>query len=63
MGDIEELRQSILSRVAEYYDKAHHNRTFEPGKSTVHYAGRVYDETELQNMVSAVLDFWLTAGP
>ena len=63
MGDIEELRQSILTSVAEYYDKAHNNRTFEPGKTTVHYAGRVYDETELQNMVSAVLDFWLTAGP
>ena len=63
MGDIEELRQSILTSVAEYYDKAHNNRPFEPGKSTVQYAGRVYDETELQNMVSAVLDFWLTAGP
>ena len=63
MGDIEELRQSILDQVADYYEKAHHNRTFEPGKTTVNYAGRVYDETEIQNMVSAVLDFWLTAGP
>lgn len=63
MGDIEELRQSILDQVADYYEKAHHNRTFEPGKTTVHYAGRVFDETEIQNMVSAVLDFWLTAGP
>ncbi len=62
-SDIEELRQSILARVAEYYEKAHNNRPFEPGQSTVHYAGRVYDETEIQNMVSAVLDFWLTAGP
>ncbi|MCA9940144.1 MAG: DegT/DnrJ/EryC1/StrS family aminotransferase, partial [Anaerolineales bacterium] len=26
-------------------------------------AGRVFDERELQNMVSSVLDFWLTAGP
>ena len=63
MGDIEELRQSILDQVADYYEKAHHNRTFDPGKTTVNYAGRVYDETEIQNMVSAVLDFWLTAGP
>ena len=63
MGDIEELRQSILDQVADYYEKAHHNRTFEPGQTTVNYAGRVYDETEMQNMVSAVLDFWLTAGP
>ena len=29
----------------------------------VNYAGRVYDAREMQNMVSAVLDFWLTAGP
>lgn len=63
MGDIEELRQSILAQVAEYYEKAHANRPFEPGKTTVNYAGRVYDEAEMQNMVSAVLDFWLTDGP
>ena len=63
MGDIEELRQSILDQVADYYEKAHRNRPFEPGQTTVNYAGRVYDETEIQNMVSAVLDFWLTAGP
>jgi len=29
----------------------------------IHYAGRVYDAQEMQSMVSAVLDFWLTAGP
>ena len=63
MGDIEELRQIILTRVAEFYEKAHRNRPFEPGKTTVNYSGRVYDENELQNMVDAVLDFWLTAGP
>lgn len=63
MGDIEDLRQSILARVAEYYEAVHHNPPFEPGKSTVQYAGRVFDETEMQNMVGAVLDFWLTAGP
>lgn len=63
MGDIEELRQSILDQVADFYEKAHHNQTFEPGQTTVNYAGRVFDQTEIQNMVSAVLDFWLTAGP
>lgn len=62
MGDIEDLRQLILAHVADFYEKAHHNRPFVPGTTTVQYAGRVYDQTELQNMVSAVLDFWLTAG-
>lgn len=63
MGETEALRQSILAQVAEYYQKAHHDKPFEPGQTTVNYAGRVYDEAEMQNMVSAVLDFWLTAGP
>ena len=63
MSETEELRQAILAQVAEYYQKVHKERPFEPGKSRVHYAGRVFDEHELQNMVSSVLDFWLTAGP
>ena len=63
MNEAEELRQAILAQVAEYYRKVHQKRPFEPGQSTVHYAGRVYDEHEMQQMVSAVLDFWLTAGP
>ncbi|MCA9966788.1 MAG: lipopolysaccharide biosynthesis protein RfbH, partial [Anaerolineales bacterium] len=63
MSETEELRQAIRAQVAEYYQKVHKERPFEPGKSRVHYAGRVFDERELQNMVSSVLDFWLTAGP
>lgn len=63
MGDKEDLRQSILTLVAEYYEAVHHNPPFKPGQSSVQYAGRVFDATEMQNMVSAVLDFWLTAGP
>ena len=63
MNESEELRQSILAQVAEYYRRVHQTRPFEPGVTPVHYAGRVYDATEMQNMVSAVLDFWLTAGP
>jgi CDP-6-deoxy-D-xylo-4-hexulose-3-dehydrase len=63
MKETEELRQAILAQVAEYYEKAHAQRPFIPGETMVHYAGRVYDAQEIQNMVSAVLDFWLTAGP
>ncbi len=57
------LRQEILDQVAEYYRQAHADREFVPGESRVHYAGRVYDESELVNAVNAVLDFWLTVGP
>ena len=60
--DIEGLRERIFEDVAEYYRRVHGDRTFSPGESKVHYAGRVYDERELLNMVDAVLEFWITAG-
>lgn len=63
MSEADDLRQSILAQVADYYQVAHQNRDFVPGKSRVHYAGRVYDANELQSLVGAALDFWLTAGP
>jgi CDP-6-deoxy-D-xylo-4-hexulose-3-dehydrase len=63
MTKAEDLRQSILAQVADYYQKVHQNPNFIPGESRVNYAGRVYDAQELQNAVNAVLDFWLTAGP
>ena len=63
MTEAESLRQSILAQVAEYYKAVHEERPFIPGETKVNYAGRVYDAEEMQQMVSAVLDFWLTAGP
>lgn len=56
------LRQEILQKVAEYYALAHADRPFVPGETKVHYAGRVYDASEMIHMVDAVLDFWLTLG-
>jgi len=35
---------------------------FRPGATPVRYAGRVYGEAELTNLVEASLEFWLTAG-
>ncbi len=35
---------------------------FVPGRSTVPYAGRVFDENEVAAAVGATLDFWLTLG-
>lgn len=62
MMDPESLRERIFRDVAEYYQRVHRDRPFTPGESRVNYAGRVYDERELLNMVDAVLEFWLTAG-
>ena len=36
---------------------------FEPGVTTVPYAGRVFTEDEVEAAVGATLDFWLTLGP
>ncbi len=57
------LKGEIFEKVKEYYEMVHKDREFVPGKSKVHYAGRVYDEQEMCNMVDAILDFWITLGP
>lgn len=61
MNDLESLRTEIFAKVAEYYERAHASRPFTPGETRVQYAGRVWDEREMINMVDAVLEFWLTA--
>lgn len=58
----DQLRREILEKVAEFYRLQHADRPFTPGETLVHYAGRVFDETELINGVEAVLDFQLTHG-
>ncbi len=57
------LRLQSKFSVNQYYDFAHkQNQPFVPGKSRINYAGRVYDEKEMINLVDSSLDFWLTAG-
>lgn len=57
-----ELRNKISELVADYYNAKFNNNTFIPGKTPVHYAGRVFNEEELKYAVDASLDFWLTSG-
>lgn len=62
----ETLKAEILAKTAEYYHLVHaqkQNEPFIPGTSRVNYAGRVFDEEEMTNLVDASLDFWLTQGP
>lgn len=59
------LKQEILEKVTEYYQAIHkpeQEKPFAPGKSRVNYAGRVFDEREMTNLVDSALDFWLTQG-
>lgn len=58
-----QLKQEILANVSEYYQQnMRQNTTFVKGKSKINYAGRVFDEKEMVNLVDCALDFWLTFG-
>ncbi len=55
----EKLKQSIFKKIKEFYKKVHCKSGFE---KKIPYAGRVFDEKEIINLVDASLDFWLTSG-
>ncbi len=57
------LKREILEKVREYHVAAHRPAPFTPFSSRIPYAGRVYGDSELINLVDASLDFWLTLGP
>ena len=58
-------KKEILSLVKKYYEEnlnpERKSKSFKKGQR-IPYAGRVYDEKELINLVDASLDFWLTTG-
>lgn len=54
-------KDKILDAVKEYYRENCQDKEFKPG-DRINYAGRVYDENELVNLVDSSLEFWLTAG-
>ena len=57
-----EIRNKIIELTRQYYIERFQNDSFIPGKSRINYAGRVFDEKELMNLVDSSLDFWLTEG-
>lgn len=56
------LRTQIIKLVGEYYQVAFPTHKFRSGESSIPYAGRVFDDGELVNLVESALDFWLTSG-
>jgi len=56
------LRDQISGLVADYHAEAFAPRQFIPGQSAIPVSGKVFDEEELQLLVQASLDFWLTTG-
>ncbi len=57
-----DLRRRILELVAEYHAEAFPDLEFVPGQTPVPVSGKVFDADELQHLVDASLDFWLTTG-
>lgn len=63
MNNSKKLRAEILEKVKEYYFETFANESnFVEGKTKVNYAGRVFNENEIVNLVDSSLDFWLTSG-
>jgi CDP-6-deoxy-D-xylo-4-hexulose-3-dehydrase len=56
------LRSQIGALVAEYHALAFATAPFVPGETPVPVSGRTFGASELQHVVDAGLDFWLTTG-
>jgi CDP-6-deoxy-D-xylo-4-hexulose-3-dehydrase len=56
------IRQEIFALVKKLYKHKYQEKPFSLGKTPVRYAGRVFDEKEIINLVDSSLDFWLTSG-
>jgi CDP-6-deoxy-D-xylo-4-hexulose-3-dehydrase len=56
------LRKEAIDAAIAYYRHVHADKKkFSPG-DRIAYAGRVFDEAEIINLVDSSLDFWLTTG-
>lgn len=62
MASKSRVKNEIVNKVEEFYRLGRRESNFIPGKTPIKYAGRVYDQKELVNLVDSSLDFWLTAG-
>ncbi len=58
----DKIRKQILSLVEEYAQLEFANKKFVPGQTVVPPSGKLIGASELQNMVEASLDGWLTTG-
>src|ERR1043165_9682994 len=72
MKSAADIKAEILRLTREFSQLSHQNnrpgyeansaRKFIPGETVVPYAGRVFDENEVEAAVGSTLDFWLTLG-
>lgn len=57
----QQAREEILTMVGAYCDIYHKKKEYREG-DRIPYASRVYDRSEMCNLVDSALEFWLTAG-
>lgn len=62
MKELQTLQQEIISKVAEYSALKYADSRIRPGLDVIPPSGKVIGTLELQNMVEASLDGWLTTG-
>ena len=59
----EEIKEDILKNVVNYYKvKFKSEDKFIPGETRINYAGRIFNEMEMLNLIDSSLEFWLTEG-
>lgn len=59
------LQLSVFQQTEAFYKTVHKPpqiKEFVPIEDKINYAGRVFDEKEIINLVDSALDFWLTSG-
>lgn len=59
---LETLRAEIATLVSSYAKEQYKVKIFVPGETVIPPSGKLLGEEELQNMVAASLDGWLTTG-
>jgi CDP-6-deoxy-D-xylo-4-hexulose-3-dehydrase len=57
-----QLRDEIRAKVREYCDIALAPQAFVPGQNSVPVSGKILDSSDLEHLVEASLDAWLTTG-
>lgn len=57
-----EIRKKIAVEIRNFFTLCKEKKKFVPGKTKIHYAGRVYDYQEMIAAADAVLEFNLTLG-
>ncbi len=57
-----ETRKEIMELTRKYYRETFGTQRFDSKNDLIHYAGRVFDDEELVNLIDSSLDFYLTAN-